>query len=56
MTFSVFMGFVASIMIISLGIIMKVSPSEGWKSIRRYWLLFVIMGSFLLALRLYEFW
>lgn len=55
MTFSVFMGFVASVMIISMGIVMKVSPLDGWRPIRRYWLLFVIMGLFLLALRVYEF-
>lgn len=42
------------IMIISLGIVARVSPIQGWKSARPYWLYLVIPGSLLLAFHVYK--
>ena len=49
---NVLVDIIVNIMVISLGIVARVSPIEGWKSARRLGLPLIIMGSFLLIINI----
>lgn len=55
MEFREIIRLIAPIVLIIFGLVMKNSTSERFDATRKYWLLFVIGGSLMLAFRLYKF-
>jgi hypothetical protein len=57
MNFEEINSFIAPLGLIIAGVIMRLSKNQVmFGSVKKYWLLFIFMGVFLLSIRVYEWW
>jgi len=55
MTFNIIIGFLSSISLVFIGIMLKFSTNESLLSYRKHWIWFIIMGSLLFVFKLYKY-
>jgi hypothetical protein len=56
MNTNTFLGFLAPLSLIFMGIMAKFSHNDGWSSLKKYWLYFVIGGLLFLILKIGAYW
>ncbi len=55
MTFNAIIGFLSPLSLIFIGIILKFSNHESYRTYSKYWLWFVIIGVLLFAFKVYKY-
>ena len=54
MKFNILLGFITSILMFYLGIMLRFSKIEGWRRHRKYWLFFILLGLLSLVIKVYS--
>ncbi len=56
MDINTFFGFLAPLILLFFGIMLKFSYNDGWSTYKKYWLYFIIGGLLLLILKICKYW
>jgi uncharacterized membrane protein len=55
MTFNMIIGFLSPLALLFIGLMLRFSSNESWRSYNKYWIWFIIIGSLLLAFKVYKY-
>lgn len=55
MDFNTIFGLISSLLLVFVGIMLRFSNHENWRSYSKYWIWFVLIGSLLFAFKVYKY-